>query len=421
LKEKYKEPAYKSLLQYHSDWLKMADEGDANSQYIVGKWFYGNKRGVSIEECDKKAFIWFKKAALQGLDKAIIKLASCYEDGRGVEKKLEEAEKWYKKAADKGNKDALYKYISLKYNDNLYKLLIDYWFTLLVSADKGDSTSQFSVGEWLHKHSYSTEAIKWYKKAAKKGKKEACLILARSYLYGMLERKNVAEAVKWFEMAGEISAEELCDIGNAYDVGDGIFPNFFKAFEYYNKAANMGNDTARYHLGLCYEKGNGVEKDINTAKYWYGKAATQGNEEAKAALERLKQTSRSKFLERIKQMTGWFIVIVLLVLLLICLFIKPQDSYTQRLHGSLLRTNSKTLKIDMTLNINGNYISGTYHYINSGNGTNLNVSGKIIGNRMELNETDFLGQSTGHFVGIYYKNSSYNGTFTNSNGNSWSF
>jgi TPR repeat protein len=53
------------------------------------------------------------------------------------------------------------------------------------------------------------------------------------------------------------------------------------------KAAAQGNAEAAYLLGACYDKGWGVDSDIETAKEWYQKAADNGDEDAKAALSRL--------------------------------------------------------------------------------------------------------------------------------------
>jgi TPR repeat protein len=49
------------------------------------------------------------------------------------------------------------------------------------------------------------------------------------------------------------------------------------AFEYWTKAAELGDIGARYNLGVMYEKGISVEKDIEKAVYHYEKAAIGGH------------------------------------------------------------------------------------------------------------------------------------------------
>jgi tetratricopeptide (TPR) repeat protein len=57
-----------------------------------------------------------------------------------------------------------------------------------------------------------------------------------------------------------------------YDKGD-----YDASFEYYIKAAELGDLNAHYHLGLMYMNGEGVEKDEEKAVYHYEKAAIGGH------------------------------------------------------------------------------------------------------------------------------------------------
>lgn len=75
----------------------------------------------------------------------------------------------------------------------------------------------------------------------------------------------------------ETSAEENLLTGELYYLGKNVEKNYFKAKEYFEKAAKEGNEHAESYLGLFFEKGYGGEKDINKALYWYKKAALKGN------------------------------------------------------------------------------------------------------------------------------------------------
>jgi hypothetical protein len=55
--------------------------------------------GECIKQDDVQAAHWFRLAAEGGLAGAQVTLASLYEQGRGVEKDLEEAKRWYAKAS----------------------------------------------------------------------------------------------------------------------------------------------------------------------------------------------------------------------------------------------------------------------------------------------------------------------------------
>jgi TPR repeat protein len=56
---------------------------------------------------------------------------------------------------------------------------------------------------------------------------------------------------------------------------------------WYRRAAEAGNDTAMYNIGVLWEGGLGVAQDRYQAITWYRKAAAAGNEPAKAALKSL--------------------------------------------------------------------------------------------------------------------------------------
>lgn len=299
MKEKYSDAVYKSFIRYHYDLLDTADKGDVKAQYQVAEWFCFRGKKTSTDEYSKIAVHWYSKAAIGGLVDAQFKLASCYENGVGVVKTKEEAIVWYDRAASKGWISAREKYIKLKYNSVVYDSVIRYRPSLLYNADKGDTDAQYQLGEWFNDHhgnsSYRTEAIDWYRKAAKGYNKKAQLKLAESYLYGKLTKKDVKEALRWYRLAGNyISALDLYNIGVAYDVGNGIKMDKVKAVEYYRKAADKGNKMAQYNLGVCYENGTGVDKDIDVAKYWYEKAAAQGHERAQQCVSRINEELNEK-------------------------------------------------------------------------------------------------------------------------------
>ena len=75
----------------------------------------------------------------------------------------------------------------------------------------------------------------------------------------------------------EVSAEENLLSGELYYLGKNVEKNYYRAREYFEKAAKEGNEHAESYLGLFYEKGYGGEQDINKALYWYKKAALKGN------------------------------------------------------------------------------------------------------------------------------------------------
>lgn len=83
--------------------------------------------------------------------------------------------------------------------------------------------------------------------------------------------------ISYYSENKELTAEESIITGELYYLGNGVEKDYKKAKKYFEKAAELGNESAEGYLGLFYEKGYGVEKDIDKALYWYKKSALKGN------------------------------------------------------------------------------------------------------------------------------------------------
>ncbi len=77
----------------------------------------------------------------------------------------------------------------------------------------------------------------------------------------------------WLPKALEGDAEAQINVGEIYEKGLGIAPDFTKAATWYRKAAEQGNSQAQINLGYLYEKGLGVEQNLISALNWYRKAS----------------------------------------------------------------------------------------------------------------------------------------------------
>ena len=65
---------------------------------------YQTGRGVKVDA--DKAFMWFSRAADQGLIVAQNRLGLCYQEGIGVAPDLDKAVEWFTKASDRGHPGA---------------------------------------------------------------------------------------------------------------------------------------------------------------------------------------------------------------------------------------------------------------------------------------------------------------------------
>lgn len=133
-------------------------------------------------------------------------------------------------------------------------------------------------------------------KAAEMGYAVAQYDLAMQFYFGRVNRltnaveiaQDYAQAVRWLQKAAE-QGENLAKyyLGLCYEEGTGVKQDFEAAAKWYRSAAEAELSWAACSLGRCLEYGNGVEKDLAEAIIWYQKAAENGDAEAEEALERL--------------------------------------------------------------------------------------------------------------------------------------
>ncbi len=155
--------------EYCEELVKLAEDGNAEAQYILGLCLF---EGKGVEQSFTETAKWYQKAAEQGFVSAQGALGDLYLRGMGVTKSYTEAVKWYQKAAEQGEAHS---------QNNLGKCY-----------NEGLGVAQ----------SY-TEAFKWYQKAAEQGYPIAQYNLGLKYYNGEGVTQSYTEAVKWLKKAAE--------------------------------------------------------------------------------------------------------------------------------------------------------------------------------------------------------------------------
>ena len=74
-----------------------------------------------------------------------------------------------------------------------------------------------------------------------------------------------------------------------YNQGQGVRQDYQKAKEWYQKAANQGNATAQYNIGVMYAQGQGVRQDYRKAKDRFGLSCDNGDQLGCDAYKKLNQ------------------------------------------------------------------------------------------------------------------------------------
>ncbi len=88
------------------------------------------------------------------------------------------------------------------------------------------------------------------------------------------DRADYATALKtWLPMAQEGDLEAQTYVGEIYEKGLGLKPDYQAAAHWYRKAADAGFTRAQINLGSLYEKGLGVAQDSVEALNWYRRAS----------------------------------------------------------------------------------------------------------------------------------------------------
>ena len=92
--------------------------------------------------------------------------------------------------------------------------------------------------------------------------------------YVSFDRANYATALKvWLPMAEQGDQAAQTYVGEIFEKGLGVQPDYTVAATWYRRAAERGYSRAALNLGNLYERGLGVPRDPGQALNWYRRAA----------------------------------------------------------------------------------------------------------------------------------------------------
>lgn len=131
--------------------------------------------------------------------------------------------------------------------------------------------------------------------AAKNGDVDAQFSLGEKYRK-MGGEANYTRAFNWFNLAaeqGDPSAQY--NVGVLHAQGQGVKRNYAEAVKWYKLAANQGHMSARFNLGVMYGEGQGVPADFVEAFRWFNLAATVNKRLTSEVKEASKRSSASGF------------------------------------------------------------------------------------------------------------------------------
>lgn len=252
--------AYKKMYQTQEEDVKQFLEQMEKNEI---QWWMRNKDRLLLEYLKEVGNQ--EREKLESLDnpQALFAVAKQYFQGINVKKNISQSFAWFRGAAINGHvMGALY-------------------------------ASCYYRGEAGYpKHPYTSidderREIFYMFKAAYGGEAQAQVRIGMYYDNGgTILGQNSYAAVLWYEKASALNnPDALCFLGDKYREGDGVKKSIDKAYDYYMRAAKLGEVDSMYNLGiLLHGDMNPSYYTPNEAGYWFNEAAKRGHLGAKDAL-----------------------------------------------------------------------------------------------------------------------------------------
>ena len=210
-------------------------------------------------------YYYYLAAAGDDVD-AIVKLATRYFTGDGVEESVEYA-KWY---MEKLNIPPLY---ALKLAYKLRGVKSKEPPTITINQE---GLIRRLIGQ-AEKHGFDTAKMYLYSMLAERGDANAMCDLAEYYLFSDEGDKQPAEAVRLLTRAAASgSARAYTTLGLVYRDGSIVKQNLPLAIESFERAAKLGATDSYEYIGDIYHNSSYGERDISKAHAYYERAARGG-------------------------------------------------------------------------------------------------------------------------------------------------
>lgn len=169
------------------------------------------------------------------------------------------------------------------YERGEFSVALAEWNTL---SSQGEAEAMFNVGVlYLEGKGVLRDkamAHKMWRQAASLGHSKSLHNLALGYIAGDVDTQLSAgpqytRALDFLNQAANQGfANSLYTLGKMYGYGLGVDIDLDRKLEYFTKAANMGSVKAQYNLGKAYRDGDGVSRDDTLSATWFRMAAEQG-------------------------------------------------------------------------------------------------------------------------------------------------
>lgn len=209
-------------------------EGDAESQYLAGKYFLG--RAAKYDDDIRKVGHGFF--------------------GQEYQSYLDQAQMWFKLAHHQEHRESLYEYGMMLANGRDKSMIGMGQGCIARSARMGYAEAQVELGLYLRYGSNNFDV-------------------------------DLTEALHFFIEAAQIDhPRALAELADMYANGRGTPMDMTKAYECSVRSAEAGYPDGQFNLAKCYAEGIGVEPNKGLAVEWLAKSAEQFHPKAMFTLAR---------------------------------------------------------------------------------------------------------------------------------------
>lgn len=236
-------------------------------------------RMFPTDECQKVAFVWFRKSAEWGFRKGHLELAKAYIRGLGVEVNFDQSVRHYRIAAEQGSAAGALELIKLIYQGN---------------EDKPGNTKEAEAT--------LVEFLPMLEKSASNGNARAARSIGRLYLSGNLLKQDLSIAADWLSRASQFGdAAAMHDLALLkLDQNDSSEANAIISL--LEKSAASGYSGSMTALGRLHLKEK-FELPVSGSMEWFEQGAAAGHAGSMEELARiyLKGTLVKKDLEKARE------------------------------------------------------------------------------------------------------------------------
>lgn len=149
-------------------------------------------------------------------------------------------------------------------------------------GDRASGSCAADIAYIYFLQSRENEAFQWAQKAAELNDFMGFFYLGHCYRCGTGTEPDIGKAISYYAKAYELNPQ---DGRPAYELGE-IFANEShqpeRAFSWYQKGAEAGEERAMVSLALCYRYGDGTGENPEEAFYWFQKAVETNAEDRDA-------------------------------------------------------------------------------------------------------------------------------------------